>query len=228
MAHRAFIEALAGYYNAGHILLRSTLELLLKGAFWECLAHKEFRENAEILNKEKRSLLDWFNDKIKPEVEREFEEISTAIFDKTAPIFEDRELQKLIPDIKTIIAQLDRWGILDPIPKPVEKVYGGIYRELCKEVHVIPDKTDIGRRLLQQKDLFEITIMPRELNKFLETLHKIMDVGIVIELNILSDWIERDGEVKARLKERLPTIKDLELKYSFICLQKRIEENKNS
>ncbi|MEM5854258.1 MAG: hypothetical protein QW228_07880, partial [Candidatus Aenigmatarchaeota archaeon] len=34
-AHRSLIEALAGYYNAGYTLLRSTLELILKGALWE-------------------------------------------------------------------------------------------------------------------------------------------------------------------------------------------------
>jgi hypothetical protein len=43
-AHRSFLEALSGYYNAAYALLRSTLELIVKGAFWECLAHEHFRE----------------------------------------------------------------------------------------------------------------------------------------------------------------------------------------
>jgi hypothetical protein len=194
------------------------------------LAHKKFRENAEILSREKMkigerkvSLLDWFNDifKLKPEIEEEFEGISASIFDKTAPIFEDRELVKLIPNLKTIVEQLESWGVLHPIP--TELIYEEIYRELSEDVHVFPDKTDIGRRLLQKKDLFETTVIPEELDKFLDIFHKVIDIGIVIELNILSDWIEQNGEVKAKLKERLPILKDLELSYGYQCLKEHLK-----
>ena len=138
-AHRSLIEALTGYYNAGYTLLRNTLELLLRGVFWECLAHKRFRENARVLAKrkrkvrgERRNILDWLNEifKLKPEVEDDFERISAAIFDKIAPIFEDKDLCKLIPDLKTIVEQLTEWSIFEPIPNPVELVYENIYREL--------------------------------------------------------------------------------------------------
>lgn len=85
---------------------------MLRGAFWECLAHKEFRENACVLNKNrkkvsgrKRNLLDWFSDifKLKHVIEEEFEENSATIFDKIAPIFKDKELLGLIPNLKIII-----------------------------------------------------------------------------------------------------------------------------
>ena len=80
-AHRSFIEALEGYYNVGYVLLRTTLELLIKGAFWECLAHKKFRDNANILckpRKKKKTLVEWINDLIEREssVENDLEEIS--------------------------------------------------------------------------------------------------------------------------------------------------------
>jgi len=227
-AHRSLLEALAGYYNAGYTLLRNTLELLLKGAFWECLAHKKFRNSAETLKKsrskvyeKKRSLIDWFNDmfKLHHEIEDEFEEISVAIFDKVSPIFEDKELQKLIPSLKTIVAQLDEWGILKNLPNPIETIYEKVYGELCKDVHVIPDKTDIGRRLLKDKELFKTTVILEELNKFLELLARVMDIGIVIELNILSDWIMQDKKVRAKLRERLHAIEELKLNYSIRCLR---------
>lgn len=140
-AHRALIEALAGYYNAGYTLLRNTLELLLKGAFWECLAHKKLRENAEILSRKKRkvygkerSLIDWFNDllRLHPEIENEFEEMSAAVFDKVSPIFEDKELRKLIPNLKIIIVQLDEWKVLNPILNPVETIYETFTRSFAK------------------------------------------------------------------------------------------------
>ncbi len=93
-AHRSFLEALAGYYNVANIILRSVLELLINGAFWECLAHKKFRENAKIIEKEARvriggskiTILDWLNNiiNLKPEIDYELEQISGGIFDKIA------------------------------------------------------------------------------------------------------------------------------------------------
>jgi len=195
-AHRSFLEALAGYYNVANIILRSVLELLINGAFWECLSHKKFRENAKIIEKEanvkigkyKKTVLDWLNNaiRLKPEIEDELEQISGAIFDKIAPLFEDLKPEKLIPKPKVIIKQLSAWGILNPYQQ--DEVYG-VYRKLSKEVHVIPDKADIGRRLLREKNIFKVEIIPGELEEFLKLLHKVMDISIVIELNIFSDWI---------------------------------------
>jgi hypothetical protein len=237
-AHRALIEALAGYYNAAYTLLRNTLELLIRGAFWECTAHKRFRENAGVLRKKAKkmkingrevSILDFFNDafKLKPEKEEELEAVSGGIFDMLAPIFEDKELRRLIPDLRTIVEQLESWGILHPIPNPVETIYEGIYGELSKDVHVIPDRTDIGRRLLRGENLFETVVIPEELDKFLELLREVMDVGVVVELNILSEWIELDGEVRARLRERLPVLKNLELSYGYQCLEGHLKGGRN-
>ncbi len=47
-----------------------------------------------------------------------------------------------------------------------------------------------------------------------------MDIGVVIELSILSDWIEQNEDVKKRLKERLPVIeKDLQLHYASLTIR---------
>lgn len=227
-AHRAIMEALAGYYNAGYTLLRNTLELLIKGAFWECLAHKKFRAYTKALDKDKqkdrgrrKSIKEWVEDLIKekPSIEKDLEEISAGIFDKTAIFFEDEEFQKKyirIPSFSVIVKQLIEWKVID-IPNAYNVVYNGLYRRLSKDVHVIPDRTDMGRRLLREKDLFEIDVIPDELNRFMKNLHEVVDIGIVIELNILSDWIKKDEEVRTRLKERLMVIESLGLK---LCLGK--------
>lgn len=89
-----------------------------------------------------------------------------------------------------------------------------MYDKLSKDVHVIPDRTDIGRRFLQEKVLFRISVNSNELNEFMKNLHKVIDIGIVIKLNILSDWIKKDEEVQARLKERLDVLKNLGLNFS--------------
>ena len=75
-AHRAFWEALAGYYNVANIILRSVLELVIYGAFWECLAHKRFRENAEVIRKKakvkienhQKTILDWLDEIIQNQI----------------------------------------------------------------------------------------------------------------------------------------------------------------
>lgn len=231
-AHRSFLEALAGYYNVAYTLLRNTIELVLKGAFWECLAHRSFRDKAGVISKnkvrigkDKITLIDWFKDLFerKPSIEDDLEVTSAGIFDKISPIPEDPDLRRLIPSIKKIIEQLSQWGILDPIEEPIERTYE-IYSNFSADVHVIPHKTDIGRRLLEQKEPFEATVIPDELNKFSELLHRIIDIGIVIELNILYDWIEQNGNVKDKLKKRLSVIeKELQLHYASLKIRKLIE-----
>lgn len=216
-AHRSFLEALAGYYNAAFTLLRLTHELIVKGAFLECLAHKKFRDRSEVLDKDKRckNLKDTITRAIGNKVD--LEEISATIHDMLMVSVDGKvfvEQFEYRPPIKTVIEQLSAWGMLEPIEKPVETLYG-IYTKLSADVHVIPDNTDIGRRLLLGKNPFEVDVIPEELSKFMKVLHDVIDIGIVIELNILSDWIAKDKKVRAKLRERREVIENLGLKYSY-------------
>ena len=85
-AHRSLIEALCGYYNVAFILLRATFELLIRGAFWECLSHKTFRDNSQVLDNDKqgKAIKGWLNSifEAAPNIEEEFEQISASIYDK--------------------------------------------------------------------------------------------------------------------------------------------------
>ena len=222
-AHRSLLEALLGYYNAAYTLLRNALELILKGAFWECMAHKKYRDRAEIIRKtrakignSKKTLIDWLSDIIrqKPPIEEELEKTSAGIYDKISPLFEDETLRKVVPNVKSIVKQLADWEIFDPIQEiinPVEYVYD-FYRELSADVHVAPDKTNIGKRLLAEKELFETEVIPDELNRYAEDLHRVMDIRIVVELNILEDILNEKS--KKWLNERLDAITELELSYA--------------
>jgi len=222
-AHRSLLESLSGYYNAAYTLLRNTLELILKGAFWECMAHKKYRDRAEIIKKSgvkieksKMTLIDWLSGIIRqnPSIEDELEKTSAEIYDKILPLFEDRTLRKILPSVRSIVEQLADWGIFDPIQEivdPVEYIYD-IYRKLSADVHVTPDKTNVGRRLIAEKELFEIEVIPDELNRYAEVLHRVIDIGIVVELNILEDLIS--GKSKKWLDERLVVLTELELNYA--------------
>jgi len=212
--------------------LRSTLELLLKGAFWECLAHENFRTKATKLQSDKdkgkrKSVKDWVDALIEqePSVRRDLEETSAAIFDKTAILFRNREFQKKfvhVPRFPVLIDQLVEWQVLD-IPNSFHIVYDNLYSDLSADVHVAPDATDVGRKLLAERDFMEIEVIPEELTKYMKTLHEVIDLGTAVELNILRDWIELGDNDK--LKERLKTLKDLELKYSLGKLEALVQHD---
>ncbi|OYT64583.1 hypothetical protein B6U74_05240 [Candidatus Bathyarchaeota archaeon ex4484_205] len=230
-AHLSFLNALMGHYNAAYTLLRNTLELIIKGAFWECLAHKKYRKTAEIVEKESGKKIENYKitltsvlDKAiseNPSIEDELENCSVSILDAISPFFEGNEetipnKKKIIPNVKVMVKQLAFWGIFDPIQEvtdPVEYIYG-LYSELSDDVHVTLDRTDIGRRLLSGKELFETEVIVEELNKYCENLHKVMDIGIVAELNIFEDYITQDDKTRVWLKERLADITMLGLNYS--------------
>jgi len=230
-AHRSLLEALSGYYNAGYTLLRNTLELILKGAFWECMAHRKYRDRAEIIRKtgtkignSKKTLIDWLSDIIrqKPSIKEELEKTSAGIYDKISPFFEDETLKKIIPNVKSIVEQLVDWKIFDPIQEsisPEEYIYS-FYKKLSADVHVAPDKTNIVKRLLAEKELFETEVIPDELNRYAEDLHRVMDIGIVVELNILKDILNEKS--KKWLNERLDAITELELNYASTRIMEMI------
>ena len=195
-AHRSLLEALSGYYNAAYTLLRNTLELILKGAFWECMAHKKYRDRyteAKSGNS-KKTPIDQLKEIIrqKSSIEK-LERISAKIYDILS---EDENLKNIMPKLKPnqIVKQLASWGIFDPISNSIEYVYNLCYKKLSADVHVAPDKTNIGKRLLAEKDLFEIEVIPEELNRYAEDLHRVMDIGIVVELNILEDILNEQSK----------------------------------
>ena len=216
-AHRSLIEGLCAYYNAAFVLLRSVLELVIKGAFWECLSHKEFRENSRVLDTDPqgRKIKEWLGEifKLAPDVEQEFERISASIYDKVSPIVED---PKFRPPVKVIIRQLDQWGIFNPLPDPVTLIYDEIYGTLSADVHVIPDRTDIGRRIAAAPDeILEQKLLANTISEYANCLGQVMDLAIVIELNIMKDLIEKYDEARTNLRGELDRLEQLGLEYSL-------------
>src|SRR5208337_3911536 len=123
-AHRSLIEGLCAYYNVAFVLLRVTLELLIKGAFWECLSHKTFRDNSKILDEDKKgkNIKKILNDVFEsdPNLKNGLEKISGSIYDIISPIADNPKFRL---DTKIIIRQLEEWGIFDSIPEPESFIY---------------------------------------------------------------------------------------------------------
>ncbi len=217
LAHRSLLEALCANYNAASILLRSTMELIIKGAFLECMSRKKFRDNSMALDKDKKG--NKFKEKMvvilsqDQHVVEELEKTSGLILDIIASFIDNSKYRIAL---STIIDQLDQWKILEPITNPKEVIYENIFRDLSASVHVVPDKTDIGRRLLMNGDrLFGQEVLHQELNYFSHTLLKLMDVAIVIELNIMEDLLNEYAPSRDNLYGRLAYLEQLNLKYSI-------------
>lgn len=213
LAHRSLLEALCGYYNAAFILLRSSVEMVLKGAFWQCLSQAYFRDNAQILRRDRsgKKILQGLTEICRRDLSAadRVEEISARIFDEIRD-------PKFRPSITIIVKQLEGWKILKPIQEAKAYVYDSLYGRLSAYIHVVPDRTDIGRKVLvNHPDIFEEQIQPEPLREYAETLHQVMDVAVVVELNILEDLRERYAEVAIKLNERLPELEKLGLVWSL-------------
>jgi hypothetical protein len=224
-AHRSLFEVLCGYYNVSFALLRTTLELLVKGAFWECLSHRRFRENAQVLINDPagKRIKKWLHATFKqaPAVEEALDRNSASIYDKLGPVMEEREYR---PSFRTIVRQLEEWGIFNPLTDAEDQIYEGIFRRLSADVHVVPERTDIGRRLaVGISDISEQILLPDTLREYSSLLHKLMDLAIVIELNIAKDLVEEYDEVKTNLKSRSPTFEQLGLGRSLERVKQFLE-----
>ncbi len=217
LAHSSYYESLLANYSAGFILLRATLELLIRGVFFECLAHKRFREQSAILDKDRsgRRLKQFLNDLLarRPSIERDLETISVAIHDKTSRIMDE---QKFRPSNSIMLRQLAKWGILEGIEAPVTTV-SHIYRKLSGDVHAHPNRTGVGRILIYRpRDLFEPKkVLRRVLAEYLRDLRKVTDIGIVMTMNLLKENLEQFPQTQDRLRSAFQQrFRDLGLKYA--------------
>jgi hypothetical protein len=136
--HRSFLEAFCASYQTSFTLLRSALEMVLKGAFYEGLTHKKFRENTNTLGQSKLgSKLKCLIEKTlkeHPNLTETLEENSVGLLDILDVIFKYYPKVKRIP-VQTIISQMNEWGLFEPIDNPMTTVYNEVYGKLsvlCK------------------------------------------------------------------------------------------------
>jgi hypothetical protein len=187
------------------------LESLIRGAFWEGMAHKQFRENAGVIRRsgtkigtETKTVLDWLADIFKhhSSSENELEQMSGAIFDRTSALFTDRSLSRVVPPLKKMLEQVTAWGLLRPIEEPLLAIYEHLYWELSKDAHLIRDKTLLGRRFVAGKGpLPTIQYNAEDLESFVEALRLVVDVGIILSTNLVSLIRAQHGAVPRKFPE---------------------------
>ncbi len=247
LAHRSCLDALTGHYNAAYTLLRTVYEMLIRGALFECLSDEGYRTNAihfgyrkqsskcivaiastgkikdvSAMKHKKVTLSMWIKELIdlEPSIEQDLEDTSIAIYDKLEPILTDYSFQKkyvAMPSFRMMVKQLIDWKIID-VPEFLE-IHDELYDFLSKNVHAIPDWTDALRRILNNESFLEIKVIQDELRKYMKYLLKVMDVAVVVELNLMKDWIQSDNSVKKKLKLEIKELEALSMKRSVQTLQ---------
>jgi len=176
------ILALSALYNPAFSLLRNSLELFVKGSFYECLAHEPLRnkisdENFTGILKEIQNFL-----KSRPSEHEEVEKHSAHIFDIIGQTMEEWRIP-----FRAFATQVSKLGLLTP-PLDVREATDrlkNLYGSLSLNVHVHLDKTDVGRVVGEGGELFEMRPLVNSLQSFLDTWLEVLDVGTVISVNIL-------------------------------------------
>ncbi|HEY6420437.1 MAG TPA: hypothetical protein VIX59_15695 [Candidatus Binataceae bacterium] len=220
-SRRGLREALCSYYGPAGSLLRGTCEAILKGAFWECLAHKRHRDHAEILNMQKRKIegtprnvLDWLEGRFqaRPDLEAPLENESSGMLDIVTPLFETKAYFPAVPSLKMMVEQLNGWKMFEPMADPVSEIYDDLYAPLCEDTHLIPAKTMMGRLILAGKDASELfEPSQEEFDRFVSFLHRLAEMGALALLNVLEDDSRADDVLRAKIAAMQPVAEGISL-----------------
>jgi len=193
MAGISLSNGLCGQYNAGFTLLRSYLELLLKGSYFQCLSQKEFREDPNIVLKSTDSvsiLTTNMSSLISQEHvdDIDLEKDSMLVFE----VLRGHWSQDLFhPEVRLIARQVDGWGMLEGLEGNPVEIIGELYGELSQNVHERVEYTDSGRAVEEGTEIFEwpAPILGQSLSEFLHDFHLAMEVGVISVLNQLARQI---------------------------------------
>jgi len=135
-----------------------------------------------------------------PQLEALLEKESGGIFDRISALFESEVLLAAVPSLKTMLEQLSAWKMFEPVTDPVSEIYDDLYGSLCKDTHLIPGKTMMGRLMVAGRDpstVFEPS--QEEFGGFLGLLHRVAEVGALAVLNVLEDDARSDDALRAHI-----------------------------
>ena len=196
MAGLSLGNALSGQYNAGFTLLRSSLELILNGALFQCLAQRQNRENPSpnVEPTDSLRMLTTHLSTVIRELEiddSEMESNSIAIFNI---LRQDWMQYALSLKTSSVIQQLADWYIFSHLGDNPANMVRSLYFRLSKNVHERVEYTDAGRAVEEGKEVFDwpAPILSQSLADFLEDFHSAMEIGVITNLNILASKISRD------------------------------------
>ena len=182
-------NALSGNYNVAFTLLRSFVELLLKGVLFQCLAHSTYRERPSPALKPTDALA-LFSSHLSSMIKERASD-ATELESNTAAIFDllggDWMQSAFRLEMGSVVQQVADWGILGGLHGSPAKMVCELYGRLSENVHERIERTDIGRATEEGVEIFEwpAPILAESLSEFLSEFHLAMEMGVIAELNLL-------------------------------------------
>jgi len=220
----SLISAFTGYYSVAYIGLRNAVESVVRGVIYDLISIPSFRERSEDLQKiegfkQGKGFKELLN-LLEKRLGNKRLNISIEIFDII-----DKELKDFNPEASFIklLKQLKRWNIIDR--KLFEEI-DTYYTDLSKYIHrVHPKFSEVGLRLLTDKDWMDLEPIPEELYKYLEYFVYFNSLIVYLILKVFSiDIIEnnyRNYLDWSQIDEDICIISKLSNKY---LIWKRIKE----
>lgn len=195
------LHAFSFRYASAIILLRAALETSLRGAFFDSLAKREYRNQEGCIDKKRRIHKDGQKkkvqfrrlllaelDKLNPDWENQVEHESATILDAIKIIQSDWYLYSSVPYVSEIVHDLERWGILGELK---DRFVHGHYKILSFTVHSNPICMDFGMRLNEGHSIFEEPVyLERATSEYLDDLDIVSEIILTLALNVLRQGID--------------------------------------
>lgn len=204
----AFKNALTAYYSAAFSMLRNFLESVIVGAMCEYLAHDCYRSNHKGINSNLIKKIESLSTEKKNNIEDKSFMILPVVWEFLAS-----GNKKF--NIKELVMALDNWGAIYPITK-IDEIYN-LYGELSGFIHQNPIHLDTTQRAIasDSESMYEVIPIQENLSDFCDMSCKILDAAIVIELNIMKEFVTGTLADKIVLEDQLRTLNDDNLPLPF-------------
>ncbi|RLE66701.1 MAG: hypothetical protein DRJ47_01655 [Thermoprotei archaeon] len=216
LIRHSLLSALIGYYSVAFSELRSAMESIVRGAVFDLLAIPEYRKETTELQKIKGFKGDEGFLELLKLLEKKLGDrrpnLSIEIFG-----IMDEELKNFNPRASFIglLKQLMMWGIIDDELFREATEY---YTELSKHTHrVHPRFSEIGSRIVTDRDWIELEPVPEELFSYLYSFANLNGLFTYLVLKVLSiDLVHEEYKNcidREKLKEDIRRISKMAREY---------------
>lgn len=210
--------ALASQYNNAYVLLRCALETVIRGTFFQCLTMDEFLYNSKFIDRDKKAkkLIDIIKGKKgqNSRINQELGNVSAGIYDLISSYLNKKKYQPLF---STILKQIIEWNFLVPSEHSFDEIYKELYASLSKNVHILPDYTDIAKAFENEpvSPYQLVNFNLSHLKLYLKILNQIMDINSLLVVNLLKNNLEYpEVHQKVKIEYSRDTFQTLPLQYT--------------
>ncbi len=178
--------ALGFRYATGLTLLRQSLETLIRGAFVDTIAQKEYRSKKAVKSLKISQFLDNLFAQMleeEPSLEKDMEISSSALAQALQKYQMEKGSWRKLPSLSHMITALETLGFFEPAKSG--EVYD-VYGILSWPVHIVSPFTDVIIQITHFDEAFnELRLVPKMVEQYLNLLGTVVDLALVLSFNLL-------------------------------------------